>query len=180
MIVISPRHKWVNEIFNVIHVWGHPHRKSIKCTITQQTPFTLSKYKVALTLMRKNLVGQAHVKGLFHLWLTHWCCNKMASNFQTTFSKAFSWMKMYKLRSRFHWSLFSSVELTIFQHWFRWWLGTGQATSHYLNQRWLVYWSIPGIYATLPQWHWGWVKMAIILHTFPYTFSCMRIIVLVS
>ena len=39
-------------------------------------------------------------------------------------------------------SLFLGVQLTIFQHWFRWWLGTNQATSHYLNQWWLVYWCI--------------------------------------
>ena len=38
------------------------------------------------------------------------------------------------------------VQLTIFQDWFRWWLGAGQATSHYLNQWWLVYWRI---YASL-------------------------------
>ena len=36
----------------------------------------------------------------------------------------------------FHWSLFHSVQLTISQHWLRWWIGTGQATSHYLNQCW--------------------------------------------
>ena len=30
---------------------------------------------------------------------------------------------------------------TIFQHWFRWWLGTDQATSHYLNQ-WYIYASL--------------------------------------
>ena len=34
-------------------------------------------------------------------------------------------MKIYKLRLRFHWSLF---------------LGTDQAISHYLNQWWIVYW----------------------------------------
>ena len=45
-----------------------------------------------------------------------------------------------------HWSLFLGVQLTIFQHWFRWWLGAGQATRHYLNQCWLVYWRI---YASL-------------------------------
>ena len=38
-------------------------------------------------------------------------------NFHMTFSKAFSWMKMYELR--FHWSLLLGVELTISQHWFR-------------------------------------------------------------
>ena len=34
----------------------------------------------------------------------------------------------------FHWSLFIRVQLTISQHWFRWWLGADQATSLYLNQ----------------------------------------------
>ena len=38
------------------------------------------------------------------------------------------------------------VQLTIFHHWFRWWLGAVQATSHCLNQWWLVYWRI---YASL-------------------------------
>ena len=36
---------------------------------------------------------------------------------------------------KFHWILFQMVQLTIFQHWF----GAIQATSHYLNQWWLVY-----------------------------------------
>ena len=53
-----------------------------------------------------------------------------------TFSSAFSWMKMFELRLKFHWSLFLRVQLTIFQHRFRWWLGAVQATSHYLNQWW--------------------------------------------
>ena len=43
---------------------------------------------------------------------------------------------------RFHRSLFQRVQLTIFQHWLKWWLGVGQATSHYLSQWWLVYWHI--------------------------------------
>ena len=42
----------------------------------------------------------------------------------------------------FHWSLFPRFKLTIFKHWFRWWLGADQATSHYLNQWWLIYWCI--------------------------------------
>ena len=44
---------------------------------------------------------------------------------------------------RFHWSLFLRFqciyELTISQHWFRYWFGPSQATSHCLNQCWLVY-----------------------------------------
>ena len=53
---------------------------------------------------------------------------------------------MFEFRLQFHWSLFPMVQLTIFQHWFRWWLGAVQATSHYLNQWWLVY---RRIYASL-------------------------------
>ena len=58
----------------------------------------------------------------------------------------FSWMKMLKLLSRIHWSLFPRFKSTIFQPWFRKWLDTDQATSHYLNQWLFVYWCI---YASL-------------------------------
>ena len=78
--------------------------------------------------------------------LTHWGWDKMAAVSQTTLSNAFSWMKMLEFGLRFHWSLFPRVQLTIFHHWFRWWLGADQATSHYLNQWWFIYWSI---YASL-------------------------------
>ena len=43
--------------------------------------------------------------------LTHWGRDKMATIFQTTFSNAFSWMKMYEFRLRFHWSLFLRLQL---------------------------------------------------------------------
>ena len=45
--------------------------------------------------------------------------DKMAAIPQTTFSNAFSCMKIYKFQLRFHWRLFPRVQLTIFQHWFR-------------------------------------------------------------
>ena len=64
--------------------------------------------------------------------LTHW--GKIAVISQTTFSNAFSWMKTYESWLISHWSLFLRVQLRIFQHWFRSWLGADQATSHYLNQ----------------------------------------------
>ena len=47
---------------------------------------------------------------------------------------------------RFHWSVFLRFQLIIPQHWFRKWLGGDRATSHYLNQWWLVY---INIYETL-------------------------------
>ena len=53
---------------------------------------------------------------------------------------------MNEFRLGFHWSSFRRFELTIFQHWFRSWLGADQAASHYLNHWWLVYWRI---YASL-------------------------------
>ena len=51
--------------------------------------------------------------------LTHWGRDKMAAIFQTTFSNAFSRMKMCEFRLRFHWILFLRFELMIFQRWFR-------------------------------------------------------------
>ena len=64
---------------------------------------------------------------------------QMAAIFQTVSSNALSWMKMYEsLYER----LFLRLALTIFQHWHRLWLGTDRATSHSLNQWWLVYWRI--------------------------------------
>ena len=51
-----------------------------------------------------------------HLGLTHWGRDKMTAISQTIFSNAFSWMKMYKFRLGFHWSLFPRVHLTKFQH----------------------------------------------------------------
>ena len=42
--------------------------------------------------------------------LTHWGQDKIAANFLTTFSNAFSWMKTYNFRLRFHWSLFPMVQ----------------------------------------------------------------------
>ena len=78
--------------------------------------------------------------------LTHLPLNKMTTISQTIFSDAFLWMKMFEFRLKFHWSLFLRFQLTIFQHWFRYWLGAVQATSHYLNQWWLDY---RRIYASL-------------------------------
>ena len=48
--------------------------------------------------------------------LTHWGWDKMDTISQTTFSNAFSWMKMYEFGLKFHWSLFLGVQLTISHH----------------------------------------------------------------
>ena len=71
-------------------------------------------------------------------FLIHWGQDKT----DAIFPNAFSWMKMYELWLKFQWNLFWWVQLTIFQLWFRWWLGIDQAISHYLNQWWSVQWRI--------------------------------------
>ena len=68
--------------------------------------------------------------------VTHPGWDKMAAILQMTISNAFSWMKMFEFRLKFHWNLFPRVQLAIWQHWFRYWLSTDKATSHYLNQGW--------------------------------------------
>ena len=70
--------------------------------------------------------------------LTHGGQDKMVTILQTTFSNRFSRMKMYEFQLKFHWSLFLRVKLTIYHHWFRYWLDPSQATNNYLKQWWLV------------------------------------------
>ena len=91
------------------------------------------------------------MQSMFHKFpckrhLTHWGRERMAAISHTTFLNAFSWMKIYEFRLKFHWSLFPRVQLTIFHYWFRQWLGADRVTSHYLNQWWLDY---RRIYASL-------------------------------
>ena len=50
----------------------------------------------------------------------------------TTFSNVFSSMKRFELRLKFYSSLFLRVQLTIFQHWFGWWLST-DVINHLLS-----------------------------------------------
>ena len=54
-----------------------------------------------------------------YIFLTHWGRDEMAAISQMTVSNAFSWMKMYEFWLKFHWSVFLSDQLTIFQDWFQ-------------------------------------------------------------
>ena len=78
--------------------------------------------------------------------LTHKGGCEIDAILQTIFWNALSWIKMLWFLYTFHWNIFPRVQLTIFQHWLRWWLGADQAASHYLNQWWLFYWRM---YASL-------------------------------
>ena len=82
--------------------------------------------------------------------LIAWCFNTLKPiqyihHFADGIFQRISWTKMYELRLKFHWS-FLRAQITTSQHWKWKWLGADQATSHYLNQWWLVYWRI---YASL-------------------------------
>ena len=58
-------------------------------------------------------------------------CNLLYDTLQTTFSNAFFFNENFVFWLKFHWKLFPWVQLMIFHHWFRQWLGSDQATSHY-------------------------------------------------
>ena len=51
--------------------------------------------------------------------LTHWSRDEIDAISQTTYSNAFSLIKMNEFRLRLHWSVCLGFELTISQHWFR-------------------------------------------------------------
>ena len=74
-------------------------------------------FKITMHFFKLN-IGRLHMASLGLSQSMHRDWDKMATIFQTTFSIAFSWMKIYKFRLRFHWHLFPRVQLTIFQHWY--------------------------------------------------------------
>ena len=78
--------------------------------------------------------------------LTQISLDKVAAISQTTFSNAFSWMKSFVFRLKFHWSLFLKVQLIISQHWFRYWPGTNRRQAITCANTDPVQWHI---YATL-------------------------------
>ena len=73
-------------------------------------------------IVTSSLIGSVHTQN--DPWvptsqLTHWGRDKIDAISQTTYSNAFSWMKMNEFRLGFHWSLFLRFESTISHHWFR-------------------------------------------------------------
>ena len=108
-------------------------------------------------IVMSSLIGRAHTQNYpcHCVHSTDWCLvktfcglDKMGAIFQTVFSNAFSLRKIWILIKV---SLkFLAAQLTIYQHWLRWWLGTEQVTSHYLIQCWATSTVQYGI--TRPQW----------------------------
>ena len=99
----------------------------------------------SITRTNDNISSLSHVCIARPMWINTWRPRRNEQHFADDIFKRISSMKMFEFLIKFPWSLFPMVQLTIFQHWFRLWLGAVQATSHYLNQ-WLL---ILRIYASL-------------------------------
>ena len=76
-------------------------------------------------------------------------------------------MKILIFRLKFHWNLFLKVQLKLSQYWFRCWLGTEQANSHYPKQ----YWSSLSKHICGTRGRW---VNALILHKFDRTLISFR------
>ena len=83
-------------------------------------------------------------------WLTFWGRDEMAVISQTTVSNAIFFNKNVWISLKISLKFFPRSELKICQHWCKWWLGADQATSHYLDQWWLIF--PTHICVTWPQW----------------------------
>ena len=93
--------------------------KTGQSDLREQYAQSLGLTAATLECLARALVHCDHPSRTGSNRFTHWGRDKMATIFQTTFWNAFSRMKMYEFRLRFHWSLFLRVQLTIFQHWTR-------------------------------------------------------------
>ena len=92
-----------------------------------------------LDMSSKEMGFRTHLtEGSWATALMHCGWDKMADILQRTFSTALSWMKIFELWSKFKWILFLRVQLTVSQHWLRWGLDAGLATSHFLNEWWFI------------------------------------------
>ena len=111
-------------LYSWIQLYLTQHVLELTYIILGQMVMRLSIFIMGIpTLIRRHIcIMRAlmySVECIFNRILTHWGRDKMAAVFQTTFSNAFSWMKMYEYWLKFHWSLFLRVQLTISHHWFR-------------------------------------------------------------
>ena len=117
-VITAPYYVWFSHVNNthldVLLYYSrqhcHPVWDSVLIFLTQQSELG----GIHSTLF----LGSCHNMGYCTEVLTHWGRDKMDAISQTTFSSAFSWMKMFEFRLKF-WSLFLRVQLTIFHHWLR-------------------------------------------------------------
>ena len=74
--------------------------------------------------------------------LSHWGRDKIVAILQSSFSNAFSWIKMFGFGFKFHWSFYHRVQLTISRHGLDNGLMTIRCQAIILTNSGLVYWRI--------------------------------------
>ena len=98
----------------------------------------LSLYKLTTSVIQNvKFVFTRLRRCYYRTWhLTHWGRDKIVNILQPIFSNLFCWMKIFLIWLKFHWNMFTMVQITTSQRWFRKWPNVEQATSHYLYQWW--------------------------------------------
>ena len=97
-------------------------RRSDISTISRCSATTTTKWTLKRVIVSKVVTTSRINWYILHILVTFSTLRpgQMAVIFQTTFSNVFSRMKMYEV-------FFLGFQLTIIQHWFRYWLGAYQA-----------------------------------------------------
>ena len=118
------RNRWQWNTGNYIHIyWKYIYKDTQKSYFlpcrTPRQPLFCIVFHFQMGHRTMEVYGKIYGGPFWLVILTNWGRDKMAAIFQTTFSNAFYWIKMFKFRLRFHWSLFPRVQLTMFHHWFR-------------------------------------------------------------
>ena len=102
----------VNMVFKMAHFHKSSRPQWVKRCKNYRGIRYLTLYSALCLLMDEHIYRHDEEDDSVRRW-TPWGRNKMAAIFQTAFSNAFSWMKMYKFLLRFHWSLFLVPKGTI-------------------------------------------------------------------
>ena len=88
------------------------------------------------------VIFRAYIPVIIQMPSTHWGWHKLIDVFQTIFSTAFSWKKIYVFGLRFHWILLLRSQLTISQHWLDNGLAPKKRPAIIWTNGGIVYWRI--------------------------------------
>ena len=112
----------------------------ISCWTNMQVAGDFRKYNSHATPWFQHV---STIHGALTTWML-FCWDNMDVILQKKFTLIFTiWNLLYIYLNLWKknniWNLSWTVKLVIHQHWIRYWLGTKQATSHYLYQWWPIY-----------------------------------------
>ena len=111
---------------------------------------------------------------------THWGWDNLATIFKMTFSNYFFAWNFFLFLMKTHLNLFPMVQLTKEkQQWFRWWLSTQHASSHYLNQWKAIIWTNVGLVYMHQLALMGWCDIQYIPRNMHTVFALMCFVVVI-